>query len=98
MEQVIIGVDPHKLSATIEVVDGHEHKLGQGRFITDKAGYAALRTDVRAWPARMGGGGSRRGGPAVGAAAAGRRGAGRGRPGEAGRAGPVVRHRSGPQE
>ena len=24
MEKVIIGVDPHKLSATIEVVDHHE--------------------------------------------------------------------------
>ena len=28
MEQVIIGVDPHKLSATIEVVDHQERKLG----------------------------------------------------------------------
>ena len=27
MEQVIIGVDPHKLSATIEVVDHHEGKM-----------------------------------------------------------------------
>jgi len=25
MEQVIIAVDPHKLSATIEVVDKQEH-------------------------------------------------------------------------
>jgi hypothetical protein len=31
MEQVIIGVDPHKLSATIEVVDQREQKLGSGR-------------------------------------------------------------------
>ena len=30
-EQVIIGVDPHKLSATIEVVDQHEQRLGSGR-------------------------------------------------------------------
>ena len=30
MEQVIIGVDPHKLSATIEVVDDHEQLLGLG--------------------------------------------------------------------
>ena len=28
MERVIIGVDPHKLSATIEVVDHHGHLLG----------------------------------------------------------------------
>ena len=27
MTQVIIGVDPHKLSATIEVVDDHETVL-----------------------------------------------------------------------
>ena len=27
MKQVIIGVDPHKLSATIEVVDQHEKLL-----------------------------------------------------------------------
>ena len=28
MAKVIIGVDPHKLSATIEVVDRHEKLLG----------------------------------------------------------------------
>ena len=44
MEQVIIGVDPHKLSATIEVVDRHENLLGSGRFTTDQPGYAAMRT------------------------------------------------------
>jgi transposase len=43
MEQVVIGVDPHKLSATIEVVDEHEKLLGSGRFTTDQAGYAAMR-------------------------------------------------------
>ena len=53
MEHVVIGVDPHKLSATIEVVDDQEHKLGHGRFTTDKAGYAAMRTYARAWPARV---------------------------------------------
>ena len=52
MAQVIIGVDPHKLSATIEVVDHHERLLGQGRFTTDKAGYAAMRAYVRTWPER----------------------------------------------
>ncbi|HET7739405.1 MAG TPA: transposase [Mycobacterium sp.] len=52
MAQVIIGVDPHKLSATIEVVDDHERLLGQGRFTTDKPGYAAMRAYVKAWPER----------------------------------------------
>ena len=47
MEQVIIGVDPHKLSATIEVVDKRERLLGSGRFTTDKTGYAAMRSYVR---------------------------------------------------
>ena len=53
MEQVIIGVDPHKLSATIEVVDHHERKLGAGRFSTDGVGYTAMLAYVRAWPARV---------------------------------------------
>ena len=53
MEQVIIGVDPHKLSATIEVVDEHEKLLGSGRFTTDRAGYAAMRTYAKAWPDRV---------------------------------------------
>src|SRR5512145_747878 len=52
MEKVIIGVDPHKLSATIEVVDKHETVLASGRFSTDKAGYAAMRQWVAAWPER----------------------------------------------
>ena len=53
MEQVIIGVDPHKLSATIEVVDQHEKPLGSGRFTTDQAGYAAMRTYAKTWPDRV---------------------------------------------
>jgi transposase len=52
LEKVIIGVDPHKLSATIEVVDDHERNLGQGRFTTDRAGYTAMRTYAKAWPQR----------------------------------------------
>ena len=53
MEQVIIGVDPHKLSATIEVVDGDEKLLGSGRFSTDQAGYSAMRTYAKTWPDRV---------------------------------------------
>ena len=53
MKQIIIGVDPHKLSATIEVVDRHEQRLGSGRFTTDQAGYAAMRTYAKSWPDRM---------------------------------------------
>jgi transposase len=53
MGEVIIGVDPHKLSATIEVVDHREQLLGSGRFTTDKAGYTALRAYAKTWPQRV---------------------------------------------
>src|SRR3954451_3118402 len=52
MARVFIGVDPHKLSATIEVVDDRETVLATGRFATDKAGYAAMRRHVVSWPQR----------------------------------------------
>jgi transposase len=52
VEHVIIGVDPHKLSATIEVVDQREKLLGSGRFTTDRAGYAAMLAYAKAWPDR----------------------------------------------
>jgi transposase len=53
MEKIVIGVDPHKLSATIEVVDQRERVLATGRFATDRAGYAAMRKQVSAWPNRV---------------------------------------------
>jgi transposase len=52
MEKVVIGVDPHKLSATIEVIDLREGLLGSGRFTTDKAGFDAMRHYVSRWPNR----------------------------------------------
>jgi hypothetical protein len=53
MAKVFIGVDPHKLSATIEVVDDHEKVLATGRFDTDKTGYAAMRKTVSRWADRV---------------------------------------------
>jgi transposase len=53
MAKVFIGVDPHKLSATIEVVDERERVLATGRFSTDRAGYAAMRKTVSRWPDRV---------------------------------------------
>ncbi len=53
MGQIIIGVDPHKLSATIEVVDEREQLLGSGRFSTDRAGYTAMVTHAKSWPDRV---------------------------------------------
>lgn len=39
---VIIGMDPHKRSATIEIVDEHGRIVAAGRYGTDKAGYAEM--------------------------------------------------------
>lgn len=47
-----IGVDPHRLSVTLEVIDKHEHKVGSGRFATDRAGYQQMRAYAKAWPDR----------------------------------------------
>jgi len=38
----VIGMDPHKRSATIEVINDRENVLAQGRFGTDRAGYQAM--------------------------------------------------------
>jgi transposase len=53
MSQVIIGLDPHKRSATIEVMAGNEAVAGGGRYGTDAAGYAAMLAGVRRWPERI---------------------------------------------
>ena len=53
MAKVLIGVDPHRLSATIEVVDRHERVLATGRFGTDKAGYAAMLRHVAGYRERV---------------------------------------------
>ncbi len=41
-ERVVIGMDPHKRSATIEVMTAEETVVGGGRFGTDQAGFAAM--------------------------------------------------------
>jgi len=40
--QVIIGMDPHKRSATIEIIDEREKVLAKGRFDTSSDGYQAM--------------------------------------------------------
>ena len=52
MGTVVIGMDPHKRSATIEVMAADERVLGGGRYGTDAAGYAAMLAYVRRWPER----------------------------------------------
>ncbi len=53
MGQAIIGVDPHKRSATIEVIDQRERVLGKGRFGTDRDGYQAMLAAGRKHPDRV---------------------------------------------
>ena len=52
MDAVIIGMDPRKRSAAIEVMAADERVLGGGRFGTDAAGSAAMLAEVRRWPQR----------------------------------------------
>jgi transposase len=52
MSAVVIGMDPHKRSATIEVMAADEAVLGRGRYGTDVSGYRAMRRAVRRWPER----------------------------------------------
>jgi len=40
--QVIIGMDLHKRSATIEIITDREKILAQGRFGTDRASYRTM--------------------------------------------------------
>jgi transposase len=49
---VIIGMDPHKRSATIEIVNERALVLAAGRFGTDKAGYAEMLAAGREFPGR----------------------------------------------
>ena len=53
MSAVVIGMDPHKRSATIEVMTADEAVLGGGRYGTDVPGYRAMRRAVRRWPERI---------------------------------------------
>ena len=52
-ERVVIGMDPHKRSVTIEVMGADEGVLGGGRFGTDVAGFKAMCEFVRRWPDRV---------------------------------------------
>src|SRR3954471_11722979 len=46
-------MDPHKRSATIEVLDEHERAVTGGRFGTDRDGYRQLLEAGRRWPQRL---------------------------------------------
>lgn len=50
---VVIGMDPHKRSVTIEIMTSTEAIVGGGRFTTDADGYARLLGYARQWPDRV---------------------------------------------
>ncbi|MFX0539300.1 IS110 family transposase [Ornithinimicrobium sp. Y1847] len=51
--RVVIGMDPHKRSVTIEVMTADESVVGGGRFGTDAEGYTRLLAYARQWPERV---------------------------------------------
>jgi transposase len=51
--RVVIGMDPHKRSATIEVIDEHERVLAQGRYGTDTDGYQQMLAAGRQFSRRV---------------------------------------------
>jgi transposase len=53
MSRVVVAMDPHKRSATIEVMDAEETVLGGGRYGTDVDGYAGMLAYARGWPERV---------------------------------------------
>ena len=50
---VIIGMDPHKRSATIEVINERAHVLSVGKYGTDRAGYAEMLAAGRRFADRV---------------------------------------------
>jgi transposase len=53
MSRVVIGMDPHKRSATIEVIDERERVLHTGQFLTDRDGYRQMLAIGRQFPRRL---------------------------------------------
>jgi transposase len=52
MDRVVIGMDPHKASVTIEARDTREILRATGRFGTDKRQYQAMLKVARQWSVR----------------------------------------------
>ncbi|MEV2223601.1 transposase [Nocardia vinacea] len=50
---VIIGMDPHKRSATIGIIDSTGKALATGRYGTDNAGYTEMLTAARRYADRV---------------------------------------------
>jgi transposase len=52
MGRVVIGMDPHKRSATIEIIDDRQKVLFAGRFGTDRDGCKAMLAAGRKFSGR----------------------------------------------
>ena len=52
--RVVIGMDPHKRSVTVEVMEADERIVGHGRFGTDVAGFAQLVAFAGQWAGLVG--------------------------------------------
>ncbi|WP_378730743.1 hypothetical protein [Nocardia brasiliensis] len=50
---VIIGMDPHRRSATIEIIDDTGKILVTGRYATDNTGYGEMLTAASRFPQRV---------------------------------------------
>ncbi|MEV4209152.1 hypothetical protein [Nocardia salmonicida] len=50
---VIIGMDPHKRSATVEIIDRTNKIPAIGRYGTDRTGYAEMLTAARKYVDRV---------------------------------------------
>ncbi|WP_157116471.1 IS110 family transposase [Nocardia vaccinii] len=50
---VIIGMDPHKRSATIEIIDPSATVVATGRYSTDNAGYQEMLIAAQQFPERV---------------------------------------------
>jgi len=53
MEHVVIGMDPHKRSVTIEVITGTEQVLAKHWFDTTAGGFGQLLSYAKQWPDRL---------------------------------------------
>ena len=53
LQRVVIGMDPHKRSVTIEVMGADEEVFGSRRFGTDVTGFKAMTEYVKQWPDRV---------------------------------------------
>jgi hypothetical protein len=50
---MVIGMDPHKRSMTVEVMAADEAVFEVGRFGTDRSGYWAMLACAKQWPSRV---------------------------------------------